>query len=359
MEEKKSSAVYPKYINPGRYPKKAPQNAVENGISVFGAFDGPIANLNIHEARRPLGMALPRFFTNSRIKEWEAYEVSFDEGFICGAIYDFGEMVFNVLIFYDKENAKVSATQIYSYPRKCVANSLFGTTNQLETGDFKATIKNEFENDKVYIKADYKPKSKKKMPMATDLVFTRSAKPSVTIMPLGENRPLYTLKGFFKAEGTITMGDRVFTMNERSTGIIDDHKGFYPRHAHYDWITAMGVKNGSPLGINLCKNQALDPELYSENVLWLDGYLHLLPPVEFVHESDNLWHVFDPKHNAVDLRFNIVDHYRTSKGLGRTIGAVYDAPYGSVSGFALDNSGNRICLDGLLAMGEDIYYDLL
>lgn len=355
MEEQ---IVHPAYINPGRYPRKAPQSVVTDGVCVFGAFDGPIANLNLDEARRPLGLPLPRFFTNARIKEWEAYEVSFDEGFICGAIYDFGPAVFNVLMFYDRESGKVFANQIYSYPRKCVANSLFGTTNHLKTGDFEATIENDFQSDKVYIKANYDPKSAKKLPMSTSLTFTRCADPGVTVMPLGENRPLYTLKGFFRAEGSIKMGERSFTLNERSVGIIDDHKGYYPRHAHYDWVTAMGVKNGSPLGINLCKNQALGPELYSENILWSDGRLHLLPPVEFIHESDKRWHVFDPAHSSVDLLFNISDHYRTSKG-GKAIGAQYDAPFGEVAGFVLDSAGNKVSMDGLLAMGEDIYYNIV
>ena len=358
MDEKTNAAIYPDYIHPARYPQRPPQNAVTNGISAFGAFSAPIANCNLDEVRRPLGPALPRFFTNSRIKEWEAYEVSFDEGFVCGAIYDFGEAVFNVLMFYDRKTGEVSANQIYSYPRKCVANSLFRTTNHLVTGDFEASIENHFEVGKVFIKARYTPKSPKKLPMATNLTFTRCADPSVTIMPLGENRPLYTTKAFFRAEGSISIGDRSFAMNERSVGIIDDHKGYYPRHAHYDWVTAMGCKNGALLGINLCKNQALEPEKHSENLLWLDGALHLLPPVEFVHQAGGRWHVFDPLHGAVDLVFDIGGHYRTNMGFS-AIGAKYDAPFGEIRGFALDNSGNRIELDGLLAMGEDIYYNIV
>ena len=83
-----------------------------------------------------------------------------------------------------------------------------------------------------------------------------------------------------------------------------------------------------------------------------------MPPVEFVHENDRLWHVFDPKHGAVDLRFKIDDYYRLHKGLGG-ISADYAAPYGVVEGFALDNDGNKIMLDGLLGMGEDIYYNYI
>lgn len=28
--------------------------------------------------------------------------------------------------------------------------------------------------------------------------------------------------------------------DDESTAIIDDHRGYYPRKAHYDWVTTMG-----------------------------------------------------------------------------------------------------------------------
>ena len=65
-------------------------------------------------------------------------------------------------------------------------------------------------------------------------------------------------------------------------------------------------KDGKPLGFNLCKNQAHSPEKYSENLMWLNGELHLLPPVDFEHLRDGNWRVFD-KFGAVDILFEIDD----------------------------------------------------
>lgn len=347
--------AYPHYIHKTRYPQKAPDAIVTNGRAVFGAFDGAIKNLNICEAYRPLSLRLPRFLNNLRIKEWEAYEVCFDEGFICGAVYDLGAAVFNVLMFYDRSAKTVVANQIFSYPRKCVENSLINSANRLKTGAFEAEIKNHIEDGKVFIKADYSPKSKKRVPMAVNLAFTACAEPGVTVMPLGENRPLYTHKGFFKAEGSIKIGGRVFSMNENSVGIIDDHKGYYPRHMHYDWVTCMGVRKGEPLGLNLCKNQALEPEKYCENILWQGGRLHLLPTVDFEHLDNGDWRVFD-KHGAVELLFHIGDRYTLKKKL-LLHRADYAAPFGTISGHVLDNDGNKILLDSLTGMGEDISYN--
>ena len=347
--------AYPDYITESRRPQKAPDAIVKDGKSVFGAFDGPIKNLNIIDAKKPVSPLLPGFAKSLRIREWEAYEVCFDEGFICGAVYDMGIAVFNVLMFYDRAAKKVVANQIFGAPRKCVNDSLINSTNKLKTGAFETSINNQFQNGKVFIKADYSPKSNKKTPMAVDVVFTSCAEPSITVMPFGENRPVYTQKEYFRAEGKIKIGDKEFTMNENSVGIIDDHKGYYPLHMHYDWLTGMGISEGKPLGFNLCKNQTQSPEKYSENLLWLNGELHLLPPVDFEHLNDGNWRVFD-EFGAVDILFEIDDAYNLTKGVGMH-STKYVAPFGTIKGFAKDLSGNKIVLDGLTGMGEDISVD--
>lgn len=343
---------FPSYIPEGRCPQKSPEAITSGGRSVFGAFAGLIKNLNIIDAERPVSPLVPRFAYASRLREWEAYEVCFDEGFVCGAIYDVGPIVFNVMIFYDRESKKVTAKQIFGHPRKCVGNTLINNVNRLTTGAFTTEINNQFQDGKAFIKADYIPRSRAKTPMSADLELTSCSIPSVTVMPMGENRPVYTHKELFLAEGKIKIGDREFSLNEDSLAIIDDHKGFYPLKMHYDWITAMGVRDGKPLGINLCKNQAIDPELYSENLLWYNGEQYLLPPVGFEHLPDGGWHIFD-EHDAVDIIFRIDDSFKLDKKF-LLHSMSYTAPYGQISGWARDYSGDKVELDGLLCMGEDI-----
>jgi len=341
------------HIHKDRYPQPAPEKAVFDGRSVFGAFDGVIKNVNIDETHRPLSIALPRFINRLRMKEWEAYQVSFDEGFICGAIYNMGAAVFNIMMFYEKTEKTVKANHIFGYPRNCVGNTLFGGTNSLETDAFKAEIRNNLEKGIVLISVDYSPSSKKRIPMVADLLLTMLSKPGVTIMPLGENRPLYTYKNLFKVEGSIKIGGRVFKMNERSLGIIDDHKGYYPRRTHYDWITCMGQIDGVHFGVNLCKNQALEPEKYCENILWLGKEAHLLPTVSFERLNGN-WHICD-KHKTVDITFFVDDSYVFRKMFFGS-GANYIAPFGKVMGYVTDSDGNKIILDGMTSMGEDTNY---
>ncbi len=352
-----SPQAYPSFIPALRIPQKAPACVVSGGKSIFGAFDGPIANVNLCDAKSPVSPWLPDFLKGIKLKEWEAYEVSFDEGFLCGAIYDLGPAVFNIMIFYDKAAKAVTARQVFGAPRKCVPNSLINSKSRLKTGAFTASIDNRFQDGLVYINSVYSPSSSGKIPMSAHLKFTSCSSPTVTVMPLGENRPLYTHKELFRAEGAITIGNRVYKMNENSLGIIDDHKGYYPHDMHYDWITCMGFSQGRTLGLNLCRNQAEDPELYSENVLWLDKELHLLPPVRFEHMSDGSWHISD-EHGTVSLDFEIGDSFCLHKRMP-FISADYTAPYGQLRGHVVTNSGETICLDGFTAMGEDISYIML
>lgn len=352
-----SPPAYPPYIPEGRRPQKPPKSIVTDGKSIFGAFDGAFESVNIIDAKNPVSPLLPAFLKGLKIKEWEAYEVSFDEGFVCGAIYDMGPAVFNIMIFYDKAVKAVTARQVFGAPRKCVPNSLFNSKSHLKTGAFEATIENQFQDGNVTIDARYAPSSIKKTPMSASLRFTGCSAPTVTVMPLGKNRPLYTHKELFHASGTITIGDRTFTMNENSLGIIDDHKGYYPRKMHYDWITCMGFCGGQAIGLNLCKNQAENPELYSENVLWIGRELHLLPPVSFEHLPDGNWHIFDD-HGIVELSFDIGDSFCLHKHVP-PIRADYTAPYGQLRGYVTDNTCSKISLDGFCAMGEDINYIML
>ena len=58
--------------------------------------------------------------------------------------------------------------------------------------------------------------------------------------------------------------------NEFTTAIIDDHRGYYPRHAHYDWVTTLGRYNIDGqmmyLAFNLTRNQSINQAKYNETL---------------------------------------------------------------------------------------------
>ena len=134
-------------------------------------------------------------------------------------------------------------------------------------------------------------------------------------IPFGPNKPLYSEKDFFKATGYIAVNGEKFVTNENSVSIIDDHKGYYPYLAHYDWLTTMGkcnvdgemkyfafnltrnqsIDQDAYFAFNLTRNQSIDQDAYNENLIWVDGESYPLPPVVFERESRKAktWRIHD------------------------------------------------------------------
>lgn len=153
-------------------------------------------------------------------------------------------------------------------------------------------IINDFANGKAQCVGHTKGKSGE---FAIDISFERLSPLANGVMPLMKNKdgsfrnPLYSEKDFFKATGTITLNGKTYKTNERSVGIIDDHKGYYPFFSHYDWLTTMGKTeiDGEQkfFAFNLTRNQSVDQVNYNENVIWLEGESFPMPPVVFTHKD--------------------------------------------------------------------------
>jgi hypothetical protein len=178
--------------------------------------------------------------------------------------------------------------------------------------------------------------------------------PSVVVMPLGENKPLYIHKELFKAMGTVIIGDQTFELDEHAICAIDDHKGYYPYHMEYDWIA--GFKNGEegPTAFNIVDNQVINPDDYNENFIWIKGEMHPLPPVKVTKKTHTLWFAQD-KHGAVDLQFEIEDDFTKKVNLP-FFKADYRAPYGVINGTMMDLEGKKHSLEGTFGIGEDLDY---
>jgi hypothetical protein len=188
------------------------------------------------------------------------------------------------------------------------------------------------------------------------------SKPSVVSIPFGANRPLYSQKDFFRASGSLTVNGETMKSDADTAAIIDDHRGYYPRRAHYDWVTTMGrcpQKDGNRfVAVNLTRNQSIDQEKFNENLIWLEGRTSPLPPVSFNRSAESaasggkaVWTVRD-EHDMVNVRF-------TSRDMTSTVAHAflvnidYYIAFGSVEGYVRDEDGNKYVLDGLPGIGED------
>lgn len=354
---------FPDYICSTRNPAPTPDSIAHEGKIRYGTYDAPFKNLNMLEIAKPCGAKMPDCLKGGRLTEWEAFEVAMDEGALISAVYKVGPIGFSIFVWYDKQDNKVYTWMNFVPKRKAhVASQLVSDKCYCKTKNSEFTIENDFLNGKASAKGFTKSKIGE---FSVDMHFERISPPSNCVMPLALNddgsfrHPLYSEKDFFKANGTITLNGRAYFTNSRSVGIIDDHKGFYPFHSHYDWLTTMGQIDDEGekkyFAFNLTRNQSIDQHQFNENIIWIEDKSYPMPPVVFTHETrsdkKNVWHVKDETGmDLVNVTFTFEHSFKmpTPSNICH-----YLLPFGTLSGYVTDTNGKRYNLDGMLGIGED------
>ncbi|NCA66492.1 MAG: DUF2804 domain-containing protein [Clostridia bacterium] len=345
---------YPDYISEKRRPVASPKCIVQDGQSLFGTFATPIENLNFLDCVKPCGKLLPHALNKIRFTKWEALEVMLDEGTLLSAVYHMGMMGFSIFVYFDKTEKKTYSWVNFTQAKNCiVAPNLIDSVTTLTTKNSFAELNNEFQNGLCRAKGN--SKNKKSGAVEFELKLSRISPPSIVNIPFGSNKPLYSEKDFFKAEGYIVINGKKILTNDNSTSIIDDHKGYYPFKAHYDWLTTMGKTeiDGEQkyLAINFTRNQSINQDDYNENLLWLENQSCPIPPVKFEKISKNKWKVTD-EHNTVEVYFDIEADFKMMTHLG-ILDISYTLPFGKVSGYVHDTNGKKYIIDGMYGIGED------
>lgn len=353
-------------ISPKRTPAATPDSIVENGKVHFGTFNQPFKNINLLDADKPCGAKMPDFMKRGRLTEWEAFEVNMDEGALVSAIYVMGSIMgFSIFVWYDKKEGKLySWRNIVPVKKSKVASQLIDDYCYLKTKKSEYKITNDFMNGKATAKGFSEGGNGR---FDIDISFERISPLANGVMPLAKNddgsfrNALYSEKDFFKATGTITVNGKTYQTNERSVGIIDDHKGYYPFKAHYDWLTTMGTINVDGeqkyFAFNLTRNQSVDQENYNENVIWFEDKSFAMPPVVFTHKDGKKktdeWYVRDEKGlGIVDVTFKIDKVFYMPVHVG-VVDVYYALPYGTISGYVCDEFGTKYVVDGMTGIGED------
>lgn len=347
---------YPKFISEKRRPAPSPKKLVESGQALWGTFDKPIENINLLDCIKPAGKLIPHKKNKFKLSVWEAFEVNLDEGILLCAVYNVAFFGFSIFIFFDKRTQKIHKWfNPASVKDSVVAPNLINSRTHLEKKKSSLVIENKFQEGK----ATGKGKShNSKGDIEFEFDLTRVSPPSIVNIPFDENRPLYSEKDMFKVEGYLILNDEKITAKPHNAAIIDDHKGYYPFRAHYDWLTTMGttIIDGEEkyFGFNLTRNQSIDQDNYNENLLWLEGKSYPLPPVYF-HNGGNKkgskWYIKD-EFDMVNIVFEISDYFKIHVHLG-LFDVNYNLPFGTITGYVSDHNGKKYIVDGMSALAED------
>ncbi|WP_263080550.1 DUF2804 domain-containing protein [Endozoicomonas sp. Mp262] len=334
-----------------------PDSAVTNGQCNFGTFDSAIVNLNLLDAKKPLGLSLPTGIQGFRLKEWEAIQIACKDWFFCVSVYNTKTIGTAIIMAYDRNKGRM---YVYQHKVPCwklkVPSGLANSHCYYHSPNFKIDINNQLDSKRVTISFSAK-KFKHQPNLEASFTGHYQTQPIVIIQPFGDNRPLYSHKSLMSSEGTLNVDSHIYNYTSQDTCMImDDHKGYYPYIMKYDWATAMGFNDRGELqGFNLTDNQVTDHEKYNENCLWLGGTMHPLPPIKIQRPEGvtGTWHIRDDYH-MVRLSFTPLADVPNYLNLGFAE-TRYHGPTGEFKGFIMSPDKQQIDFDGFIGMGEKKY----
>ncbi|NCB34018.1 MAG: DUF2804 family protein [Erysipelotrichia bacterium] len=250
-------------IHPARKSVKPPKRIVDqNGKAVFGTFESEFETLNLLDLKHPT--AAPDLFNRLRLTLWEAMEVNLKEGVLLAAICDMGLFGKILNVFWDRRTNRIYRFEkSISSSETGIAPCLIGRTIALaRTDSSEIRYVNEFEHGRASVTGRHRENHDE---LEYDFQLEKICEPSIVSIPFGKNRPLYSEKVLFKVKGSITVNGEKMTADEHTTAIIDDHRGYYPRKMHYDWVTSMGLTDNGYLGVNLARLLHLDVSLLTSS----------------------------------------------------------------------------------------------
>ena len=334
--------------------KPPPEELCREGLCQMGNYSGKITDPDLRKTSAPLGYPLPRFLNNLRLKEWQAFQLSNREWFICLAVYNAKLLGIVVIMAYNKKENRV-----YRYERKVppwqlhLPLGLDKSRCYYYSKNLNIDIFNNLKEDT--IEMEFSAWNFTGLPAISGSIIARNTgDPLVIVHPFDENRPLYSHKALMSGEGSLTIGEETCDfIPEESSVILDDHKGFYPRTMKYDWITTMGLDGeGKRIGINLTRNQIKNPGEFNENGLWKNGQLHPLPPVTFSRPDGvmGIWQVRD-EYGWINLDFHPVSDVPILFDLGLAR-SDYHGVFGELRGTVSLPGGEKVSFEGFTAMGE-------
>lgn len=341
-----------------------PARIVEGGATQFGTFDAPIPAVNLIDAQ-PFALPLPRGLRWARLKEWQAFQFGDDRVFFNVALFNAKTLALAQVKAYDRR-----AKRKHLFERKLAPWALRAPTQVLDsrmawTGRDGASIRFHTHMDAGRIEVELELPGSRDCPPIEGAVtaWTADAEPQVVSIPFAPStgaptRGMVSHKGCFGLSGAIELdGERFEFTRERAFLLMDDHKGYYPYVMRWDWVTGGGVdERGRKIGFNLTRNASLDPARYNENCVWVDGKLHLLPPIELqrmAERSPEVWTVRDAEGKvAVDFEIELDGYVRVNALIAESR---YRGPFGSVRGTLELSDGERIRVDGMFGMAEDFH----
>jgi hypothetical protein len=345
------------YIREIREARAAP---IENGMPLNGTWTQAFRDVDLLSINRPFKWPAPGWMVDWRIKEWEAFTVQDDRLYLYAILSNVKYYRSAQVFLYDKETKElIRFAKFLPFTGWHLPRSLANASVESRSYGFFFRIHNWLDAHSIRVELNIKA-TKKRPALTAHLTYDMTKKavtPMAVNLSFSERRCLYAYKAVAPVRGDMVYGGRYVTLNpEKTTGIFQDFKGFYPYRMSSVWCSGMGHNSeGRRIGFSLAENQTRESFKNNENALWVDGKLTPLPPVRITMpqglESD--WVIQDVE-GMVDLTFTPEKTIKTATNLIITR-ASYDTPLGYFNGMLLNSKGEQISLKNMWGMGEKLY----
>ncbi len=324
-----------------------PEKAVENGrVASFGHFQTPFTHLNLLETDL-FGLPVGRAFVNRmRLKQWQHHLIVHPEFSLAFAVVNTGYMSSTFCYVLDRATGEITEYHKQSHGGTSrLSRELWDDRCAYPSNGYDISIENRLSEGLHRIRIDIagrgtKPGIRADLELLENL---EEIQPLVTVLPIAENRPLYTHKAPVPVRGEIALGDRSVTLDPaRDTALIDVQKTFYPYNTLWRWATCAGFDaDGRRIALNLVQNMIQNDDTYNENVLWVDGKLSGWGGARFEFDPKDTLKPWSIETTDAKCRLNFTPTGERAERID--LGLIlsdYHQPFGTFEGTVTDNEGN-------------------
>ncbi|MEZ9547955.1 MULTISPECIES: DUF2804 domain-containing protein [Vibrio] len=326
----------------------APYSLIDsNGQPIIGHFDGIPKHLNIEsfDYRNSMDSKANSWQKHFHYKQFQFVSIVTDTHIIGVAIADIRYLGSAFCYLYDIENNHLEESswlRPLGFDKQVTASPFDGTTNiadqsitfEIEGGQWQVRL-----NTKL-IKADIALQ-----PEADNL-------PLAMCSPTGYSGWTYTQKhNALRISGDIQIKGESLVLEQARAG-YDFSAGYMRRETSWRWASINSLAGQKSIGLNLAAG--VNETGTCENVLWVDGSRHLLNPVHFMFNRDDIDHpwTITSQDGRINLMFTPINQ-RSEKLNLWVLKSNFRQFIGHFSGSIQDNDGSIHQLENVLGLTED------
>jgi len=333
-----------------------PAQLIINGRPVFGTFSGITKQLDIKGVSAPFaGFSLLPIFTRLRIRARLLYLFSF--GDYLGSIEIFDNKILNmadIILWNKKTNKKYEYHKFFGVRQKFVPKNLEKAICFTPSKKFHVRLGWDQKKDRFSIVVELK--SHRETPTLTLSFLSHfsddesnqliSVKPAPTMRRCSAT--WYVSSNFCGNLGLVDKNNHVkdFIQGSNGTSLLFVNRAYYKTITKGENISAAGKINDKSVTLRLSTTSldAVDTNKYNDNVLFINGKLFTMPPVDITHPFgiNEEWVIQDLE-NMIDLTFK--PSSISSKNLNLiAIRTEYNTIFGFINGIILNQDGEKLVL---------------